>query len=109
MTRDELDTMWQKALIASVRDGELYTRYHFAELVAKAEREVMLQNGWRQCAVGQRTTQFCAMTEEAVKAEREACAKISENQLSNTAMLTSMPPLSDAAWRIRNAIRARGE
>lgn len=39
MTREELDTMWQKALIAAVRDGELYTRYHFAALVAKAERE----------------------------------------------------------------------
>jgi len=30
--------MWQKALVASVRDGEKHTRYHFAELVAKAER-----------------------------------------------------------------------
>lgn len=39
MTREELDTLWQKALIATVRDGELFTRYHFAELVAKAERE----------------------------------------------------------------------
>lgn len=39
MTREELDTLWQKALIASVRDGELYTRYHFAALVQKAERE----------------------------------------------------------------------
>ena len=39
MTRDELDTLWQKALIATVRDGELFTRYHFAALVAKAERE----------------------------------------------------------------------
>ena len=39
MTREELDTLWQKALVASVRDGEKYTRYHFAALVAKAERE----------------------------------------------------------------------
>jgi hypothetical protein len=42
-------------------------------------------------------------------AEREACKAIAEKNLGNTAMLTSMPPLSDAAWRIRNAIRARGE
>ena len=76
MTREKLYMLWQKALIASVRDGELYARYRFAALVAKAEREVMLQDGWRQCAVGQRTTQFCAMTEEAVKAEREACAAL---------------------------------
>ena len=112
MTREELDTMWQKAHDEAIPDPLTCAPvviYHFAKLVAAAEREVMLQDGWRQCAVGQRTTQFCAMTEEAVKAEREACAKISENQLSNTAMLTSMPPLSDAAWRIRNAIRARGK
>ena len=50
MTREELDTMWQKALIASVRDGEKYTRYHFAELVAAAEMEKvaawMIRNGY---------------------------------------------------------------
>jgi hypothetical protein len=39
MTRDELDTMWQQALVASVAAGEKYTRFRFAELVAKAERE----------------------------------------------------------------------
>ena len=43
MTRNELDTLWQQALIESVRDGELYTRYHFAELVAAAERKTILQ------------------------------------------------------------------
>jgi hypothetical protein len=43
MTRDELDTMWQQAMIASVAAGEKYTRYHFAELVAKAERERVIK------------------------------------------------------------------
>ena len=37
--REELDTMWQQALIESVKDGEQFTRYHFANLVAAAERE----------------------------------------------------------------------
>jgi hypothetical protein len=37
--REELDTMWQQALIESVKDGEQFTRYHFAALVAAAERE----------------------------------------------------------------------
>ena len=50
MTREELDTLWQKALIATVRDGELFTRYHFAELVAAAESrkvaEWMLQRSY---------------------------------------------------------------
>ena len=48
----------------------------FAALVAAAERESMLRDGWRQCAVGQRTTRFCAMAEEAVRAERDACLAI---------------------------------
>jgi hypothetical protein len=39
MTRKDLDTLWQKALTESIRDGEQFTRYHFAQLVAAAERE----------------------------------------------------------------------
>jgi len=33
-------------------------------------------DGWRRCAEGQGETQFCALLEAAVLAEREACAKI---------------------------------
>jgi hypothetical protein len=39
MNREELDIMWSKALAQSIKDGEQYTRYHFATLVAAAERE----------------------------------------------------------------------
>jgi len=39
MTREDIDTMWQQALIESVKDGEQFTRYHFAALVAAHERE----------------------------------------------------------------------
>ena len=39
MTQDEIDTMWQKAMQESIKEGEMYTRYHFAKLVAVAERE----------------------------------------------------------------------
>ena len=39
MTRDEIDTMWQQAMQMAVEDGEMYTRYRFAKLVAEAERE----------------------------------------------------------------------
>jgi len=39
MTQDEIDTMWQKAMQESIKEGEMYTRYHFAKLVAAAERE----------------------------------------------------------------------
>ena len=39
MTRDEIDIMWQKAMQEAVEDGEMYTRYRFARLLADAERE----------------------------------------------------------------------
>jgi hypothetical protein len=39
MTQDEIDIMWQQAMRQSIEDGEIYTRYHFAKLVAAKERE----------------------------------------------------------------------
>ena len=39
MTKDEIDTMWQQAMQESTKDGEMFTRYHFAKLVAERERE----------------------------------------------------------------------
>ena len=54
MTQDEIDIMWQKAMQESIKDGEMFTRYHFAKLVAKAEREACekaceLQPHWTAC------------------------------------------------------------
>lgn len=40
MNREEIDTLWHKALQQAIKDGEEFTRYHFANLVAAAEREV---------------------------------------------------------------------
>jgi hypothetical protein len=39
VTKDEIDTMWQQAMRQSIEDGEMFTRYHFAKLVAAKERE----------------------------------------------------------------------
>ncbi len=39
MTQDEIDTMWQKAMHQSIKEGEMFTRYQFAKLVAAKERE----------------------------------------------------------------------
>ena len=39
MSKDEIDIMWQQAMQESIKDGEMFTRYHFAEMVAAAERE----------------------------------------------------------------------
>jgi len=43
MTPDEIDIMWQQAMKESIKDGQMYTRYHFAKLVAEAEREAIAQ------------------------------------------------------------------
>ena len=43
MTKEEIDTMWQKAMQESIKYGEMFTRYHFAKLVAEAEREAFKQ------------------------------------------------------------------
>ena len=40
MTREEIDRLWQRALMASVRDGEQFTRYHFAALVLEEAAKV---------------------------------------------------------------------
>lgn len=39
MTRDEIDALWGRATLESVKAGEQYTRYRFAEMVAEAERD----------------------------------------------------------------------
>ena len=73
MTRDDIARIARESGVLTGYEAELFVR--FADAVQKA----MLRDGWRKCAVGQGTTQFCAMTEEAVKAEREACAKVCDS------------------------------
>ena len=73
---------------------------HFAALVASEKEQQMIRDGWRKCAEGQRTTQFCGLLDAAVKAEREECAKVAE----------SFDPhmrLSNHGLHIANKIRAR--
>jgi hypothetical protein len=72
MTRDKLDTLWSSAVHAALNAGEDYARYHFAALL----RDHLISEGWRQCAKEQRTTQFCAMAEQAKQEERQRCAMI---------------------------------
>lgn len=67
MQRDEIDVMWQQALQDSVKDGEMFTRYHFAKLVAAKERERIYF---------ETSTDF---VKSAVAAEREACAMVCED------------------------------
>ena len=56
--------------------GMQFTSISTLERFAALIEEHLKSQGYRQCAKGQRTTQFCGMLQEAVKAEREACAKV---------------------------------
>lgn len=59
------------ALIAALYE---FKQQHIVEATLK-------EQGWRQCAEGQNTTQFCAVVEQAIQDEREACAKVCEDGL----------------------------
>lgn len=67
------------------------------QALEQPEQEEMLKQGWRQCAIGQRTTQYCSMAEQARLEEREACAKVCDGWTN-----------ADGD-RCAEAIRARGE
>jgi lysozyme family protein len=82
MTQDEIDTMWQQAMRQSIEKGEMFTRYHFAKMVA----DKAFQSGYEK---------GIAAFNEAVELEREACAKVCDGYIG--------------ADPIAAAIRARGE
>jgi hypothetical protein len=106
MTREDIIRMARKAgfEIGSVTNA-IYAPTsceteleRFAALVAAAERN----RTWTQ----EHWTEY----ERSIAAtEREACAKLADEQLMNTSALFSMPPKSSAAWSIATAIRARGQ
>ena len=65
MTRDDIIRMARESGLMDAPYTERMER--FAALVAAATEREMRESGWRQCAKGQRTTQFCGQLE----AERE--------------------------------------
>jgi hypothetical protein len=103
MTRDDIIRLAREAgfvrVVATHTDGSLTTTVapieeleRFAALIAAAERDRMKSEGWRQCAAGQRTTQYCDLLELAVANEREAILKLTDS----------------LGWIDSAAIRARG-
>jgi hypothetical protein len=66
MTRDDIIRLAREA--SSEHDYDfpnIFALERFAALVAAAERDRMIAEGWRQCAEGQSTTQFCATAHQA--------------------------------------------
>ena len=74
MTRDEI-----KAIAIEFGFAINQDIIGFADRVLGEQFEQMRAEGWRQCAKGQHTSQFCGQLEAAVLAEREACAKVCED------------------------------
>jgi len=73
--------------------------YVYADQLLKAHLDQLISEGWRQCAKGQGTSQFCGQLEAAVKAEREACLAL--------AMQYAKSQRIGVEWAIVDAIRAR--
>ena len=65
MNREDIDIMWNKALQQAIKDGEEFTRYHFAALVAAA-------------AVRETSAEYRLGWNDGQMMEREACAKVVE-------------------------------
>ena len=102
MTRDDILRMAREAGLQPYYDAQEPAIERFFKLAyeagAAAERDRMISEGWRQCAKGQRTTQFCGMVEQ----EREACARVCDD--------LAKPDIYTNYYRIAAAaIRARGQ
>jgi len=87
MTRQEIDTLWYKAMHDSIRDNEDFVRYHFFKLAVAAERE--------ECA--KVCNKFIDRMQEVLTVE----------QARNTNPYQVFYK-ANAAKDIQNAIRARG-
>ena len=114
MTQDDILRMAREAGLINSYGGrecasdELLAR--FAELI----KQRLISEGYRKCAEGQRTTQFCGQLEAAVAAEREACAKVCDAKAKRNFNWGSenadkYHAQADWAENIAVAIRARGE
>jgi hypothetical protein len=81
----------------------------------------VIEQGYRKCAEGQKTTQFCGMLEQAMLAEREACAKVCDlallqcqeaiNELDETEHIAQcfVQGAMTQLVKLSKAIRARGQ
>lgn len=46
MKQEEFDKLWYKAMSQAMQQGELYTRYKFAELIVRETIDVMIGQLW---------------------------------------------------------------
>ena len=96
MTRDEILRLAREAGVMPLE--HFYVTDVFLQRFVHLVEQRLIRDGYRKCAEGQRTTQYCGLLDAAVKAEREVCAKMFDGEV----------------WaydyrEIAAAIRARGE
>ena len=75
MNREEIIRLARKSGMQGMLTDVVTSLEELERFAALVEQHLVKQ-GYRKCAEGQRTTQFCGMLEAAAKAEREECAKI---------------------------------
>ena len=113
MNRDDIIRMAKEAGLTQKPfcrwGGYLDDLMRFAALVAAEKEQQMIRYGYRQCAKGQRTTQFCGLLDAAVKAEREACIALVNQGTGEATSADALKILRMERDRISAAIRARGE
>jgi hypothetical protein len=121
MTRDEI-----AQAMNDTAGSDWGTEAHFQRFAALL-KDQMIRDGWRQCAEGQKTTQFCGELEEALKGEREiwrvivvnavvaavngereACAK-EVTAFGREHPVQIQDSIRETAKSIAKCIRARGE
>jgi hypothetical protein len=104
MTRDDVIRMAREAGGGLESDyANISALKRFAELVAAAERDKH-DTGTHTCS--NRCQRYaCVAVREAVKAEREACAKVCEDIATETYGMTKLREYGECA----DAIRARGD
>ena len=107
MTRDEILRLAREAGVMPVE--HFYVTDVFLQRFVHLVEQRLIREGYRQCAEGQRTTQFCGLLDAAVKAEREACLALVNQGTGEATSADALKILRMERDRISAAIRARGE
>jgi len=79
MNRDEILRLAREAGVMPIE--HFYVTDVFLQRFVHLVEQRLIREGYRKCAEGQRTTQYCGLLDAAVKAEREACAKMFDGEV----------------------------
>ena len=104
MNRDEILTLAREAGVMPL--DHFYVTDVFLQRFVHLVEQRLIRDGYRQCAKGQRTTQFCGLLADAVKAEREALGDIILDYAERDDLSDSDESLLKHLFEL---IRARGE